>query len=744
MTERFAAGSGAVSRTWLLVAAVVALVLAAAFFRFRYLGYSEFQGDEARAALMAQALLQGRGVETLMWHKKGPLEVLAPALMMVAGDVSEGTARLPFAIAGLLAVLIAFDLGRRLWGFAAGWIAALVLAIDGYLIAFSRIVQYQSFVVAAGLGAVWLALVWYQAQRRRDVLLVCSGLLVGVGTLAHYEMILSLPPIAWLVFSRGRAGRWPPAEWLRVCGPPVASLVVVAGSFYVPFVMHPHFAATAEYIGGRRIGGGLYNKLGDYFYRASFYNASYYVIALAVTLSAAVCVRLREALGRWGVAGVATWLALFSVLVLSPGLFEAGGQSWAILAFVPVVAAIVLSTRVDARWQAVLLWFAGPLLVAGFLVQKPHTHFYTMMPAAALLVGWTVARVYEWVGRRFGRVGRAGAATLGTLLFLVFAIHQYVVFIRHDPEYKRVYPEARLPGYWVPFGDELPRGGYFGFPYRAGWNEIRGLFLDGTLPGDYDSNEEKLITGWYTWGAVRCSETPRHYLVSWRPQDEENIPLDAIAKEYELAAVVTVNGKEKIRAWDRDGAAPGPVELDDSGSLVSVGGPATPFVHRPLAVSQSLEMPLPMRRFGAALESGIELVGADLPGAGPAASDAAAILRLPSRGPIGVVLVWSAAAEPDRNYSVFVHLVDSAGQTVAQSDGWPDCGDAPTSTWAPGAFIYDGHVVRVPGSIGPGSYELRVGMYEPESGRRLQVVDGGAATTHPDAIVVAQCEIGGQ
>jgi 4-amino-4-deoxy-L-arabinose transferase-like glycosyltransferase len=729
-----------------IVLAVALLVGLAGFFRLRFLGYSELQGDEARAMLMARQIAATGDLEVLLLHKKGPLEVLLPLMTVLAGHLGEGAARLPFALAGLLGVLAGFGLGRRLWNPRAGFLAALILAIDGYLIAFARIVQYQSVVFLLSVLAVWCAVRFHQGagSDRRDLAL--AGLCLGLGSWAHYEMIFALPPVAWLVLARGWRERWPADAWLRRLALPVGLMIGVVALFYLPFIRHPHFAETSAYITERRIGGGLlYNMLGDYFSRASFYNASYYVLFMAAALVAVLSARLIQAFRRLGRGLAAAWWLALGALIVRPEDFRIGpdGPSLALLVFLPVLVALLASRRIEREWRVMLLWFAGPFLVASFLTQKPHTHFYTMVPAWALLVGWGLDR---GLGRLEGRIGpraaRGGAAVVGGVLLAVFAWHQYAVFIRHSPEHKRVYPEARLQGYWTPYGDELPRGGYFGFPYRAGWNEVRRLFADGTLAGDYDSNEEPLITGWYTEGAVRCAERPRYYLVAWRPQDAVEIPEDVIEKDYHLCAVVQVGGLDKLWVYDREPVR-GPVQVIDgtpggqlggSPAAIAVGSAPTRPV---IPVSQALELPVPQVRRDVRLGEAIRFLGQDVrppgssswPHEGQPDSTPTGALRPGDR--LGVVLLWRVEAPVTRNFASFVHLVGEDGRTVAQSDHWPDCGRAPTSTWQPGEVHTDGHLVALPPDLAPGTYTLRAGLAEAETGARLPVhlEDGSTGDT---------------
>lgn len=758
------------------------LLAIAGFFRFRHLGYSEFQGDEARAVLMAHQLTRSGSPEVLLMHKKGPIEVLLPAAPIRRGELGEQSARLPFAVAGLLGVLMAYALGARLWGPRTGWLAAMLLAIDGYLIAFSRIVQYQSVVFLFSVLAVWCAWRFYRGGPDAGRQLGLAGLFLGLGTWAHYEMVFALPPVAWLVFARGRAERWPARAWLRQTLPPALLMAAITALFYLPFLRHPQFAATSAYILDSRIGTPPFNQWGDYFQRASFYNASYYVLFMAAALVAVIVARLRGVWGRAGLALAGLWLLALALLAARPAWFALGPadaeprRSLALLVFLPVLLALILAPRTGVRWRTLLLWFAGPFLAAGFLVQKPHTHFYTLMPAWALMVAWGLDRGLAALEARRAdpRPARLAAGLAGALLLAIFALHQYVVFIRHSPEYKRVYPEARLPGYWTPFGDTPPRGGYFGFPYRAGWNTLRGLVEAGIVSGDYDSNEELLITGWYSAGAPRCGGEPRYTFVAWRPQDEEEIPVEAVAREQRLVAVIHVEGQPKLwiydRAPDEGAAAPAqPLMLDDDPAALeallstlpeasdtapgSSAGLTPPG--RSIPVAQALVLALPERPMAATFEEGIRLLGADFPLASEAAgalvgaaedaggtgssggtggdageadaTDPGAVPRvaLPPGATLGVTFAWEADARPPRNYSVFLHLRDTAGNTLAQADGWPACGLAPTSEWRPGVPVYDGHALRLPPDLAPGTYEVRAGLYDPETGARLAIVPTG-------------------
>ncbi|MCY4411823.1 MAG: hypothetical protein OXC27_15310 [Caldilineaceae bacterium] len=93
---------------------------------------------------------------------------------------------------------------------------------------------------------------------------------------------------------------------------------------------------------------------------------------------------------------------------------------------------------------------------------------------------------------------------------------------------------------------------------------------------------------------------------------------------------------------------------------------------------------------------------------------------------------WRAIESPDSDYTLFVHIVNSDDQIVAQLDGQPFNGRYPTSTWPPGElFVEERFLPAVP----DGEYRIFIGWYtHQENGwERLSTVaqEGMPATDHP-------------
>jgi hypothetical protein len=86
-------------------------------------------------------------------------------------------------------------------------------------------------------------------------------------------------------------------------------------------------------------------------------------------------------------------------------------------------------------------------------------------------------------------------------------------------------------------------------------------------------------------------------------------------------------------------------------------------------------------------------------------------------------LFWQCLEKMQQDYTVFIHLVDEKGSIVAQKDNPPVDGFYPTMKWEPGEIVRDQYDVVIAPNTPRGRYQLRVGMYQPNTGQRLTVLD---------------------
>jgi hypothetical protein len=110
-------------------------------------------------------------------------------------------------------------------------------------------------------------------------------------------------------------------------------------------------------------------------------------------------------------------------------------------------------------------------------------------------------------------------------------------------------------------------------------------------------------------------------------------------------------------------------------------------------------------------------------------------------GSIGLVLHWQAMAPVDRDYTVFVHLVDGDGAKITQGDAPPGDPFFGTSTWLPGTVVLDAHRLTLPDDIPVGDYGLLVGLYHQPSGERLPAT-GSQGESLGDAIRLGPISMG--
>jgi hypothetical protein len=108
-----------------------------------------------------------------------------------------------------------------------------------------------------------------------------------------------------------------------------------------------------------------------------------------------------------------------------------------------------------------------------------------------------------------------------------------------------------------------------------------------------------------------------------------------------------------------------------------------------------------------------------------------------SGGTLRIAFRWEAQREISKDYSVFLHVIDKAGNLVAQSDGYPQDNKSLTSTWKVGDTVIDVRQVALPAALPQGQYTLLVGWYDWRTQQRLPL-NGGADSLNLPIIVTNQ------
>lgn len=207
-------------------------------------------------------------------------------------------------------------------------------------------------------------------------------------------------------------------------------------------------------------------------------------------------------------------------------------------------------------------------------------------------------------------------------------------------------------------------------------------------------------------------------------------PLDRQATEQALRSLVDghpavwaiFRGEDKvdpdhfIEGWLNTHAYRSYSEWNHNVRLVAYGAPG------PEPVDQ------PQRNLEANLGGQVRLLGYSL-----------AETALRPGGMVRLSLFWQAEERPPaERLTVFAHLVDDQGRLVAQQDSEPVGGSRPTTGWTAGEVIRDPIGILLPPDLAAGEYRLKVGLYRPGTGERLEVSGQGAAEATDDHIYLGE------
>jgi hypothetical protein len=708
-------------RSWPFVIGVSLILLLAASMRLTNLGYSQLQGDEATPIVRASAFAQD-GEDAVFLQPRGPLDMMIPAGMMALGAAqSELALRLPFALASVVAVGAVISLGALLFGRGVGMIAGLLLALDGFAVAFGRMMHYESVVLlvttACAMALVKIVLLqrtrspFDEALARRYVWI--AALLAATGILAHYDGLITLIVGGYLFFALWRAGLTV-QQLVKIGFAPGAVSLAIVTSFYAAFVLHPNFNTTVErytesLVDERTL---LVNNLLVYAERAGFYFGALHFYFLLVTLWVAVCLAFwKRRANRWSVLLGVLALALPLVLAIA-ALFDIPFDITFLWIFT-IGLGLVLLPGVTVERRLLWLWFGIPFFAALFLTAKPGLHFYLFSPPLALLLGVTIYELYKWDSPLFGKARYLLPVGLLILTFINI-VYVYQLFVSKAENAMQAKAMQSAPPLWPAETMTIPIL-YFGIPYDGGWRIIDALYADGTLQGSYLTNIDRWITDWYTRGAEFCRRQPDYIIVDRFSQPDSAQRLEAeMGDGYTLAATIANDGEPRLSIYGRNGTEPPPVyDIDELNATANRSRATIPIT--PWSATAPLE-PLDLR-FGEELA----LTGVRVDFSPSGIKNLAAPINAGEH--LSISLSWELLQETEREYTLFVQLIDENAVKAGQRDTSPACNAGPTSAWRVGRKVPGYYRLSIAPDAPPGIYSLIVGLYDAANQERLYVYD---------------------
>lgn len=727
---------------WLML-----IMLTAAAFRLVNIYYSDLQGDEADILLRAVRLTYGQ-TEAILTHSKGPGEILLlDGVGLLTGRFDEQTARLPFALAGVISVGLIVLLGEKLVNPVVGRLAGLLAAIDGVFISYARTAQYQSVVLLLTLAAIYSFYQYQQTDRQNRWWHGLGALLLASAFLFHFETILLGPVVVYLTVSHllpaqlTRIQTW--AVLVKKLWLSLLIFMTIVALFYVPFVLHPNVSETGSYLENRISAGDLppFNNLGHFFYfEALKYNSVYFVLLFNLLLILAAVIALAAATAR----SRSQATAILSGVALSAAASTLAG--WPQIAAIVMalgtglfLVVVMLSPLTPMPRRVLWLWIGPPFWVYVFLVNRPGKHHYLFLAALTLLAAAAAVELWRHTADRWPSLRRSGSqwltAGLGIAVLSLLMGHSVILFLQSSREYILTYPDHRSALY--PTDADFPYGTRigFGYPFRLGWQTVGQLKRSGQLVGSWAGNDAGNAPNWYMLGQEPTPCYPDYVVrgeITYKGSNDFDVPFNPADFGYVPRYRIWGNDQLQmtILEFNPFGAGQPPTDLietthfsppagatDFAAALTAPPNPAPQITMNPAPVlgegsEIKLNAPPEYVERAKTLAGRVALIGYDV-------DDKYAY----PGGIIPITLHWQTQNLLKLRYKVFIHLVSGNGQQVAQADDFPVCGTSHANSWPVGQTTPDRHLLKLPLDITPGDYTLIVGMYEPDLNLRLNYFD---------------------
>jgi hypothetical protein len=360
------------------------------------------------------------------------------------------------------------------------------MATCGLLVAFGRIVQYQSFAMMFVLLAAWAALEF--AESGAPARLYAAATAFSLGVLFHYDVLTAGPLLGFLVV----AGCWRHRSRVRGLGLHLAGAaglaIVLVGAFYVPYALQPGFSQVREYL----------------MYRVS------------------------SGQGMGTFPRTQELLALY----LPPGYLP-------ILAVFLLVGLVSLVRRKEVASMALVFWFVSVFVFYMLLGGDPRSHVYNIFLPGMIIAGYGMWRTVELI--RSAGARRMALAALWVIVG-VWGSFVWMMFVDHTVEHP--WFRKTVLGYTLPNLVDRQIEGVFGFPYDRGLGQVGQLFDEGTLAGTFDSNERREMADFYFHS--RRGESPTYYIYVHQPLSlERDLPTN-VRDGYRPVRELSVDGRKTI------------------------------------------------------------------------------------------------------------------------------------------------------------------------------------------------------
>lgn len=387
---------------------LLSLFVLTVFLRFTQLGYSNFYGDETKVFYLDKTVTASK---FFLDQRKGPVQFfVAWSVEKVTGSYDEFYTRFPFALAGTISVFVLYFLVRKLFNYRSAFVASLLFSMNGFSVAFSRTVQYQSFLLLFGFLAI-LFMIYYLDNTPKGVYLLLSSVFLSLAFLSHYDAVFFAIPVVFMLLKFCKTLNMNLKNLVLFF---VAPLVFILGAFYIPYINQGYLVTnTFDYIGRRVVGSNFLPNMSPY-----------------------------------------------TIFVYNPLILGSIPLLFAFLAFFKTMT-----------WKKnmIMLWFLMPFIAFQFAVLNPGTHIYNYLVPLFILAGVEIIEVFDSIGNWFLRRGFLYSIAFLLILSFFSTASIYVPFLSTDYPWKSV----SFSFFKFPKANKERHLFLYGFPYNRGWDQIR-------------------------------------------------------------------------------------------------------------------------------------------------------------------------------------------------------------------------------------------------------------------------------
>jgi len=509
---------------------IIVVFLLSSFLRLVNLGYSDYQGDEIKAFYLPKS---GQSLSSfLMNQKKGPVQFLITYVIKIFDPLYENQffTRLPFAIAGIFAVVFFYKFVKIHFGNKIAFYSSLFFATNGFFIAFSRIVQYQSFVILFAILCLYFLSLANEDKKYR-----LSGIYLGllcwaISILSHYDGVFIFPFVFYLLFKWFRNPQIVKKDKILTF---VSAGIISAGllaTFYFPFFRNIGESTTDYW--SSRISGVTSGKISSSKYLFRVYQPIY---ALQIYF-------ILAALGGFFIV-----LGFFSDLILKIKKLPSF-----VTYFFSYTTDIMRSISKDKlRIICLFLWIFINVIFLEKYVYISGTHIYNYIIPSFILLGFGIVAIESFIFKIFEIQLVKIFNFLGIfLVFLFLTAQSYAIFINNEQEYP--WENKNFLIWTLRKPDESYHLSLFGFPYYRDWEGIRNFAKLHPELQAYSTNEKKEISSYYL-KFDRNYEKSGIYVYVKSPQSFieviENEKAAYWVEKYDPAYTLTRNGSDRVRVY---------------------------------------------------------------------------------------------------------------------------------------------------------------------------------------------------